>query len=148
MAINLELVKEIEDALSERLQAPLAEMGVWLDNSPDKLATVPKIQVAARAFVAYVGSGYGDPKSPESEIEQIRIMRFQVSSYTKDLRTHQQTGRIEQLILGLLTGFQPHRCHRGKLYPTRSQLQAQDANGYWQFDLGFALQVEHTEEWQ
>jgi Gp37 protein len=139
-AINY--IREIEDDMVAQLE-PLSGEGVFVTSQPETASTSPQIQVRARLYVAYVGSEYQAPKMPRSDVTQNRTLRFQLSLYYRDLRTHQEVSRIEQLILSLLTNYQPDDCQRGRLYPTASRLITQDADGFWRFDIGFAMQVDH-----
>lgn len=143
MICNVDYVKDLECGVVALLQDPLAVEGVVVTNSPETKSTTPKIQVRARLFASYVGSDYQAPRLPRADIDQVRVLRFQLSLYYKDVRTHQDVSRIEQLILCLLTNYQPDDCQQGRFYPTVSRLVNQDADGYWRFDIGFAIQVDH-----
>lgn len=133
-AHKLARLNEIEEAIKNRLSTGLADLEVRVNaGDGDGRATLNK-----DILIIYRGSNFKRP-TVDFNFRQKRELQWQITLQLKDLRSHKQSYPVEEACLVLLTGFAPHECLDGQLFPIATELQARDEKGYFNLQMLFGL---------
>lgn len=137
---HLDVIANALAAIRERLEA-LKELEVRVFSKD-----APTTTTGSMAYVAYTGSPrFTQPSNPEVDIEQKRLLQFQVSLAHRSQRTDTDIVRIEQAVLALLTGFLPSPCHDGRLFPIATKPEPRDKEAFYWTDMVFGWIIDHQE---
>lgn len=101
------MLKEVEDAITARLQVPLEEIGCFLRNTPE--SNFAAVKAEALVFLSSRSRGTA------GAMQRQETASFTCNVYAKDMRTHQVIYPILELIQSLLDGYQPLGIGKGAI---------------------------------
>lgn len=135
------MIKEIEQAIEQKIGRILASERVQLEAFPDNPRDFGKALRRNQVLVGYNRSTYRD-QSELPKIEMIEVMDFSVYLSMPSLRTHQPAYPLLDAIKFGLLGFVPIEGVTRKLRPVSQTLSDFDPEkGVWEYSQLWRLEV-------